>query len=89
MNKTIQAWKNPAFRATLTETDLENPVGMIELTAPRSIRCRVVARSAAAGRQRQGQRQRRSKKSKKSKKSGEERRQRQGQRQAASRRRNS
>ena len=31
MNKTIQAWKNPAFRATLTET-VENPVGMIELT---------------------------------------------------------
>ena len=35
MNKKIQAWKNPAFRATLTETEreaLENPVGMIELT---------------------------------------------------------
>lgn len=31
MNKTIQAWKNPAFRSTLTET-VENPVGMIELT---------------------------------------------------------
>jgi mersacidin/lichenicidin family type 2 lantibiotic len=35
MKKTIRAWKDPAFRATLSaaeQAELDNPAGMIELT---------------------------------------------------------